>query len=104
MRSGVWEIFVGKCSAWGVPEFTARQARRLDNQEAAAADARAAFSLDVAAASLEGSGCRWQLELAPGPRQTLASGQWDATGQLLANGTALEATAARLPYLSGFAG
>jgi 3-isopropylmalate/(R)-2-methylmalate dehydratase small subunit len=73
-------------------------------QEAAAADPSAAFSLDVAAASLEGSGCRWQLELAPGPRQTLASGQWDATGQLLANRTALEATAARLPYLSGFAG
>jgi len=42
------------------------------------------------------------LELAPGPKQMLATGQWDATGQLLANGEALQATAARLPYLRQF--
>jgi 3-isopropylmalate/(R)-2-methylmalate dehydratase small subunit len=98
------EIFYGNCLALGIPCFTASHDLMLAIQEAAVADPSAAFSLDVAAASLEGSGCRWQLELAPGPRQMLASGQWDATGQLLANGTALEATAARLPYLSGFAG
>jgi 3-isopropylmalate/(R)-2-methylmalate dehydratase small subunit len=40
--------------------------------------------------------------LAAGPRQMLATGQWDATGQLLANAEALDATVARLPYLSGF--
>jgi 3-isopropylmalate/(R)-2-methylmalate dehydratase small subunit len=34
----------------------------------------------------------------------LVSGQWDATGQLVAHGAALQATAARLPYLQGFAG
>jgi 3-isopropylmalate/(R)-2-methylmalate dehydratase small subunit len=34
----------------------------------------------------------------------LVSGQWDATGQLLANDAALSATAARLPYLVGFPG
>jgi 3-isopropylmalate/(R)-2-methylmalate dehydratase small subunit len=32
----------------------------------------------------------------------LVSGQWDATGQLLANDQSLLATAARLPYLAGF--
>jgi hypothetical protein len=33
----------------------------------------------------------------------LRTGQWDGTGQLLANATALDATAARLPYLQAFA-
>jgi 3-isopropylmalate/(R)-2-methylmalate dehydratase small subunit len=32
----------------------------------------------------------------------LVSGQWDATGQLLANAAALERTLASLPYLQGF--
>jgi 3-isopropylmalate/(R)-2-methylmalate dehydratase small subunit len=32
----------------------------------------------------------------------LATGQWDATGQLLANAEALAATTARLPYLNAF--
>jgi len=31
------------------------------------------------------------------------SGQWDATGQLIANNEALKETAARLPYLAAFA-
>ena len=43
------------------------------------------------------------LDLAAGPQQMLVSGQWDATGQLLAHGEQLAATVARLPYLQGFA-
>jgi 3-isopropylmalate/(R)-2-methylmalate dehydratase small subunit len=34
----------------------------------------------------------------------LVSGQWDATGQLLAHAELLQATAARLPYMAGFSG
>ena len=45
---------------------------------------------------------RWRVHLDPGPHQMLVSGQWDATGQLLANHAALQATAHRLPYLVGF--
>jgi 3-isopropylmalate/(R)-2-methylmalate dehydratase small subunit len=56
----------------------------------------------VADARLSRGSQSWQLELAAGPRQMLATGQWDATGQLLANAEALDATVARLPYLSGF--
>jgi 3-isopropylmalate/(R)-2-methylmalate dehydratase small subunit len=60
--------------------------------------------VDVAQASLQGASERWGLSLAPGPQQMLVSGQWDATGQLLAHGEQLAATVARLPYLQGFAG
>jgi 3-isopropylmalate/(R)-2-methylmalate dehydratase small subunit len=72
-------------------------------QEAAGAAPAEPFSLDVAAASLHGAGQQWDLQLASGPRQMLVSGQWDATGQLLAHDSELQATASRLPYLRQFA-
>ncbi|WP_411868524.1 3-isopropylmalate dehydratase small subunit [Vulcanococcus limneticus] len=97
------EIFYGNCLALGIPCLTAGHEQMLAIQAAAAADPAAVFALDVAAQSLSGAGQSWQLELAAGPRQMLSTGQWDATSQLLANGAALEATAARLPYLVSFA-
>jgi 3-isopropylmalate/(R)-2-methylmalate dehydratase small subunit len=37
-----------------------------------------------------------------GPRCQLASGTWDAMGVLLEAGEAIERTARRLPYVTGF--
>ncbi len=37
-----------------------------------------------------------------GTRNQLVSGAWNATGVLLEAGDAIEATAKRLPYVSGF--
>jgi 3-isopropylmalate/(R)-2-methylmalate dehydratase small subunit len=74
----------------------------LQIQATAAADPALAFRVDVEQARLTAGDQSWPLELAPGPKQMLATGQWDATGQLLANGEALQATAARLPYLRQF--
>jgi hypothetical protein len=37
-------------------------------------------------------------------RQQLLGGTWDATAVLLEAGDAIEATAARLPYVQGFSG
>ena len=98
------EIFHGNCLALGIPCLVAGHDQMLEIQAAAVAAPAEPFSLDVTAASLSGGGCHWSLELASGPRQMLVSGQWDATGQLVAHGAALQATAARLPYLQGFAG
>jgi len=98
------EIFHGNCLALGIPCLVAGHDQMLEIQAAAVAAPAEPFSLDVTAASLSGGGCHWGLELASGPRQMLVSGQWDATGQLVAHGAALQATAARLPYLQGFAG
>jgi len=97
------EIFYGNCLALGIPCLVADHDTMLAIQAAADADPAARFAVDVAEARLRCSDQTWQLDLAAGPRQMLATGQWDATGQLLANNTALAATAARLPYLSGFA-
>ena len=96
------EIFHGNCLALGIPCLVAGHDQMLAIQAAAAAAPAEGFRLEVAGACLSGAGQHWDLELAVGPRQMLASGQWDATGQLVANAEALQATVQRLPYLQGF--
>lgn len=98
------EIFFGNCLALGIPCLSVDHAHALAIQSAIEADPAQALTLDLEALQLTGAGAQcWPLNLAAGPRQMLITGQWDATGQLLANGTALAATAARLPYLQTFA-
>jgi len=96
------EIFYGNCLALGIPCLTADHDTMLAIQEAAEADPARFFSVDVAGTTLHAGEQSWPLDLQQGPRQMLVTGQWDATGQLLANNEALLATVQRLPYLSGF--
>ena len=97
------EIFYGNCLALGIPCFTSSHASVLSLQESLIADPDQELSLSLAKATLEASrGHLWQLELQSGPQQMLASGQWDATSQLLANDGELARTAALLPYINGF--
>ena len=97
------EIFHGNCLALGIPCLVAGHDQMLAIQAAAAAAPAEPFQLDVSAARLDGAAQSWDLELAAGLRQMLTSGQWDATGQLVANAAALQATVQRLPYLQNFA-
>ena len=97
------EIFYGNCLALGIPCFTSSHASVLSLQESLIADPGQERSLSLSKATLEASrGQLWQLELQSGPQQMLASGQWDATSQLLANDGELASTAALLPYINGF--
>ncbi len=76
-------------------------------QQAVAADPGSILELDLEALQVEleseavGAN-RWPVHLDPGPHRMLLTGHWDATGQLLAHGEELTATAARLPYLREF--
>lgn len=105
------EIFFGNCLALGIPCLNGDHATILALQQAALRQPDASFSLDLATAEIhsQASGAAaesansWSLELAAGPRQMLLSGQWNATGQLLSHEEQLVRTAARLPYLAGFA-
>jgi len=101
------EIFFGNCLALGIPCLSAEPATVRALQEAIAADPGAELLLDLETLEVELESefvgvNRWRVHLDPGPHQMLVSGQWDATGQLLANAAALGDTAARLPYLAGF--
>jgi len=101
------EIFFGNCLALGIPCLSADPATVRALQEAIAADPGAELLLDLDALEVElesefvGAN-RWRVHLDPGPHQMLVSGQWDGTGQLLANHAALADTVARLPYLADF--
>ncbi|MCP9819335.1 3-isopropylmalate dehydratase small subunit [Synechococcus sp. Cruz-9H2] len=105
------EIFFGNCLALGIPCLSGDHATILALQQAALRQPDASFRLDLATAEIHShspgaaaeSTQRWSLELAAGPRQMLLSGQWNATGQLLSHDEELVRTAARLPYLAGFA-
>ncbi len=105
------EIFFGNCLALGIPCLNGDHATILALQQAALRQPDASFSLDLTTAEIhsQASGAAaesknsWSLELAAGPRQMLLSGQWNATGQLLSHEEELVRTAARLPYLAGFA-
>jgi len=104
------EIFFGNCLAMGIPCLMASHDDALALQQAIAADRAAQLVIDLEAlqvcllgfAAAAGERC-WSLTLAPGPHRMLVSGQWDGTGQLVANDAELGRTAARLPYLQGFA-
>lgn len=103
------EIFFGNCLALGIPCLSAEPETVRALQEAIAADPGAELLLDLEALEVELESefvgvNRWRVHLDPGPHQMLVSGQWDATGQLLANDGELRATAARLPYLAAFSG
>jgi 3-isopropylmalate/(R)-2-methylmalate dehydratase small subunit len=98
------EIFFGNCLALGIPCLSVDHPTALALQDAIEADPALQLTADLESLELHGAaGQCWPLTLLAGPRQMLRTGQWDGTGQLLANATALDATAARLPYLQAFA-
>jgi 3-isopropylmalate/(R)-2-methylmalate dehydratase small subunit len=103
------EIFFGNCLALGMPCLAASHEDVMAIQAAIATDPGATLVVDLEALELRQEGApgssireRWPLQLAAGPRSSLLSGQWDGTSQLLAHDADLDATALRLPYLSGF--
>ncbi len=97
------EIFAGNCLSIGVP------AARLSAADAQAlvADIQRDPSLeivvDLEARVIHVAGREMPLEMPESARRQLLDGTWDGTAVLLANRRAIAETAARLPYLRGFA-
>ena len=97
------EIFYGNCLALGIPCLQASSTDIDQIQQAAEASCDNQLSISLDPAAVELAGQRWELLLASDAQKMLASGQWDATRQLLLQDQELTATAARLPYMQGFA-
>ena len=96
------EIFFGNCLALGIPCTTAAPDQVLSIQAAIQADPSRAWTLDLEEMKLSAEGENWTVSLADGPREMLRSGRWDATSQLLANGSQVDALMEHMPYLNGF--
>ncbi|HEY9888854.1 MAG TPA: 3-isopropylmalate dehydratase small subunit [Candidatus Obscuribacterales bacterium] len=93
------EIFLGNCVAMGVPCVTVSHGVAATLQATIAAEPQAVLTLDLAAMTVTVGDFSAPVAMTDGPRQMFVSGTWDACGQLVAQATAIQATAAQLPYV-----
>jgi 3-isopropylmalate/(R)-2-methylmalate dehydratase small subunit len=96
------EIFFGNSTMIGMPCVTAAPAdlRALMDRVEARPDLE--IRLDIAAGVCEADGFSCPVSLPAKVRDALLTGAWDTTGMLLERFEEVEATAARLPYVTGF--
>ena len=96
------EIFRGNCTAMGIPCVTADGADVLLLMEAVEAEPGQAVVMDLRTNTVTYGDRAVKVQIPNSARSQLLEGAWDATGQLLEGTAAVRATAARLPYVSGF--
>ncbi len=96
------EIFFGNALAIGMPCLTVDSADADWLIADAERDPAAPTAVDVQALTVTRGGRTIQARLPRSVQEAFLSGDWDATGQLLAAGAETEAVAARLPYVRGF--
>ncbi|MEW6750302.1 MAG: 3-isopropylmalate dehydratase small subunit [Candidatus Latescibacterota bacterium] len=97
------EIFFGNCVVLGLPCLTASAGDMQRLQEAVEADPQQEMVLDLEGERALLGRTSVSARLPAGVREQFLMGTWDSLGQLLAAGGEVERTAARLPYLTGFA-
>ncbi len=96
------EIFFGNCIAMGLPAVTAARDDVAALMDAIELDPSQQITLDLVAQTVSSRAGTAPVELPDSARHQLLEGTWDATRTLLLERDAIRATAARLPYLSGF--
>ena len=94
------EIFFGNCTMMGVPCVTANHEAMHEMLVAAEADPTAHFKVDLEKMVVTCGDRSWPVAMPEGSRGMLVSGSWDTTAELVAAGAAIDATAARLPYVN----
>jgi 3-isopropylmalate/(R)-2-methylmalate dehydratase small subunit len=96
------EIFSGNSTMIGMPCVIASAADVRAIQERIEKNPAAPVHVDLAAGTCELDGFRAAVTLPPRVREAFISGAWDTTGMLLDDFEQVNATAAKLPYVSGF--
>jgi 3-isopropylmalate/(R)-2-methylmalate dehydratase small subunit len=96
------EIFIGNCTALGVPCVTASERDVAALMERAEREPSLPFTLDLAAGRVTAGDLAVDVAMPDGTRHQLVEGRWDTTAELLANADAIPAVAAKLPYFDGW--
>jgi 3-isopropylmalate/(R)-2-methylmalate dehydratase small subunit len=96
------EIFAGNCTALGLPCLTLAPSDLGRLMDAVDLDPTQAVEVDVVGRSVTCRSGSFAAGVREGTRQQLIEGSWNNTAVLLEAGAAIEATAARLPYLQDF--
>ena len=94
------EIFFGNCVALGVPCVVVTPEIATTLQLKVAADPTLEVVLDLVTMQVTCGEFVGAIGMLEGPRQMFLTGQWDATGQLVANAAAVKAIAQGLPYVA----
>ena len=96
------EIFFGNCIALGLPCVTLAPGDLAELMDAVDLVPKQPVEVDLEAREVRHRGKIFAANIPDGSRKQLLEGTWNATSVLLEAGTAIEATAARLPYTSRF--
>lgn len=97
------DIFFGNCVALGLPCLTADAASIAKLMTAVEEDPAHDIVVDIDGLTVEYRDLKLAVMIPAGTRRQLLEGTWDATRVLLSVEEAVQATAARLPYVRGFA-
>jgi 3-isopropylmalate/(R)-2-methylmalate dehydratase small subunit len=96
------EIFFGNALALGMPCVTIAADEATWLQGVAETTPETVVAIDLARSTLTAAGRTLTVAMPASARDALLTGAWDATGLLLEDYAAVEATAQRLPYVAGF--
>ena len=96
------EIFFGNCTMLGIPCLRASQEDIDWLQREISRSPQTPLTVDVDKQEVRFGDRVIKATIPDGPRTQLVNGTWDSTAVLLEAGAAIEATAARLPYVNGF--
>jgi 3-isopropylmalate/(R)-2-methylmalate dehydratase small subunit len=96
------EIFFGNSVMIGMPCVTASPEDVRALMELVEKDPATAVTIDLAAGICQAGTFRCTVSLPPKVREAFMTGAWDTTGMLLDRFEQVDATAARLPYVTSF--
>ena len=96
------EIFLGNSTTIGLACATASAADIELLMAAAERDPEAVMTLSVEARSIQAAGRTLPVDIPAAVRESLLTGQWDATGLLLDDFDTVRRLGASLPYVGGF--
>ena len=96
------EIFAGNCTALGLPCLTLDDGDRARLMDSVALSPELEISIDLEARTVTSRAGTMRAGIPEGARGQLLRGTWNATAVLLEAGDAIEATAARQPYIDGY--
>ena len=96
------EIFFGNCVMLGIPCLVVTQADLEWLQRQVSLSPQQTVSVDVEKQEVRFGDRVIKATVPDGARNQLVNGTWDSTAVLLEAGAAIEATAKKLPYATGF--
>jgi 3-isopropylmalate/(R)-2-methylmalate dehydratase small subunit len=96
------EIFFGNCVMLGIPCMVVTQADLEWLQRAVSRAPQETVTVDVEKQEVRFGDRVIKATMPDGPRNQLVAGTWDSTAVLLEAGAAIETTAKKLPYATGF--